>query len=879
MGFFTFFSRRGGGPTERPDPQAILSAFEGLLTAPIWADARRFLEQHPELLSDEADALLEQVVQSLEDAPQRQSIEEYRILLRRCHEVGVEAAFAEMTASTAGTASSAEDIPEDVSPLLELLATLPPEDADAFMAILTRVDSPEALIAALNDHPALRTALEQVLAGARQMPPEFHDDLQRADDAEARYLQGDGLRALDEAVAAWERIVQHDNFARATLDFRLMVLDGAGTTLLRRYWARGRWPDLEHALAYFEQAVALTPEDSPALPMYLNNLGAGLSDRYGRTGVLLDLERAIAVSEQACVRGLDVALEAAWVSSRAWGAWALERMAWEEAAHAYAFGLEAIARLLRVQLMRTGKEAWLRELQGFHSRAAYALARTNDIPAAVLALEQSRAVLLTETLERDRAALDTLSNTHPDLFETYRQTAQRVAQLDSREGQLEGLPPGIDLAAVMRTARLEIDAAVEAIRQVPGYDTFLLPPTFATVQAALAPMAERGGLLYLATTPVGSVALLVHTHGNEAIWLPFTETDLQALLVQGDDELTGGYLPGQFGAHDWLVASLAEALPLLGERVMAPVAARLHELKLKQIVLIPTGRLSLLPLHAAGYARSGQMVRFLDEFTVAYAPNARVLGTAQREASRRHQAPSLVGVGNPLPHPKPLNAAQAELEEIAAFFPATAQQPLYTTEATKAALLQWLGDGVYLHFACHGLFDLDTPLASRLELGGQESLTLRDILYGEAQPHRARLVVLSACQSAISDFRHLPEEYVGLPAGFLQAGVPGVVGTLWPVDDISTALVMVKFYELHLRGDAKTDEGPLPPSAALCRAQQWLRDVSNGELTEYFARHYQLHEARRQVLARMSEETVAAGLSRFSLDDPEAQPFANSPYH
>ena len=39
---------------------------------------------------------------------------------------------------------------------------------------------------------------------------------------------------------------------------------------------------------------------------------------------------------------------------------------------------------------------------------------------------------------------------------------------------------------------------------------------------------------------------------------------------------------------------------------------------------------------------------------------------------------------------------------------------------------------------------------------------------------------------------------IGLPAGFLQAGVPGVVATLWPVNDRSTAVLVAEFYRLLL---------------------------------------------------------------------------------
>ena len=37
-----------------------------------------------------------------------------------------------------------------------------------------------------------------------------------------------------------------------------------------------------------------------------------------------------------------------------------------------------------------------------------------------------------------------------------------------------------------------------------------------------------------------------------------------------------------------------------------------------------------------------------------------------------------------------------------------------------------------------------------------------------------------ACQSATVDVRRLPDEFVGLPTGFLVSAVATFVGTLWP---------------------------------------------------------------------------------------------------
>ena len=52
---------------------------------------------------------------------------------------------------------------------------------------------------------------------------------------------------------------------------------------------------LETAIRVNEQAVELTPPDSPELPGHLFNLGNGLCDRYTQIGQLVDLDAAINV--------------------------------------------------------------------------------------------------------------------------------------------------------------------------------------------------------------------------------------------------------------------------------------------------------------------------------------------------------------------------------------------------------------------------------------------------------------------------------------------------------------------------------------------------------------------------------------------------------
>jgi len=126
------------------------------------------------------------------------------------------------------------------------------------------------------------------------------------------------------------------------------------------------------------------------------------------------------------------------------------------------------------------------------------------------------------------------------------------------------------------------------------------------------------------------------------------------------------------------------------------------------------------------------------------------------------------------------------------------------------------------HFACHGHADQEDALASGLRLRGGD-LSVRDLL--AVRLADARLAVLSACETSVPH-SELFDEVVGLPGALLQAGLAGVVGSLWEVPERATLLLVSRFYELWRRHG-------LPAAEALNQAQRWLRDSTNAELHAY----------------------------------------------
>lgn len=148
--------------------------------------------------------------------------------------------------------------------------------------------------------------------------------------------------------------------------------------------------------------------------------------------------------------------------------------------------------------------------------------------------------------------------------------------------------------------------------------------------------------------------------------------------------------------------------------------------------------------------------------------------------------------------------------------------------ATSAELQQYR----IVHFATHGLLNTDHPELSGLvlslvdEQGGPQDgfLRLHD-LYNLNLP--ADLVVLSACQTGLGkEIRG--EGLVGLTRGFMYAGTPRVVASLWKVNDLATADLMKHFYQGMLK------EG-MRPAAALRAAQVMMSKTKQWQAPYYWA--------------------------------------------
>jgi CHAT domain-containing protein/tetratricopeptide (TPR) repeat protein len=155
----------------------------------------------------------------------------------------------------------------------------------------------------------------------------------------------------------------------------------------------------------------------------------------------------------------------------------------------------------------------------------------------------------------------------------------------------------------------------------------------------------------------------------------------------------------------------------------------------------------------------------------------------------------------------------------------TAMEALDFDASRKLATSGELANYRIVHFATHAVVDNIYPELSGLVLSlvdqkGERQdgfLELQDI-YNLTLP--VELVVLSSCQTALGK-RVDGEGMIGLARGFMYAGTPRVVSTLWKVDDFATAKLMAHFYKALEQDGMKPAQALRQAQLAMSKEQRW----------------------------------------------------------
>ena len=273
-----------------------------------------------------------------------------------------------------------------------------------------------------------------------------------------------------------------------------------------------------------------------------------------------------------------------------------------------------------------------------------------------------------------------------------------------------------------------------------------------------------------------------------------------------------------------------DALDVSAARLLAPMRHLLTEAR--RVIVIPSQSVNGLPFHAMSldgeplgahrrvvYATRGdELLEPQAAQSTGLAPGASWTGLA---------APSAAYAGL-----EDLPAVRPEVERIAVFF--DRPNAIVDPPARAADLLGLEGHVNLLHVACHGDFDPEAPLLSRLMLADRPVFAF-ELMLASLDVER---VVLSACDTGTADAGR-GGHVTSLATAFLRAGARGVLAALWPVDDAAAADCIDQLY-YELVG------GAVPLADALSDAQRVMREQEPTSHPYFWAPFavFGVHEAR-----------------------------------
>jgi CHAT domain-containing protein len=243
----------------------------------------------------------------------------------------------------------------------------------------------------------------------------------------------------------------------------------------------------------------------------------------------------------------------------------------------------------------------------------------------------------------------------------------------------------------------------------------------------------------------------------------------------------------------------------------------------KTLVIIPDKILNYVPYAAlASPANSKYLV---EDYRLGVASSGTLFVKLSEQAKRGTDAldEHLVSIGNPLfdqeifASLRDLPASATEAETIAKLYGDPVV--LVRERATEAAVKQRLARAEAVHFATHFVLNEGSEVLSGFPLTpdrpnatGSDSSDgfLQSFEIARLNLRRARLVVLSACQTGIEK-QYGGEGAISAARPFFVAGVPTVVASLWAIDSDAAADLMIKFHQ-HQRDR-------MPVAQALQQAQ------------------------------------------------------------
>ena len=491
---------------------------------------------------------------------------------------------------------------------------------------------------------------------------------------------------------------------------------------------------------------------------------------------------------------------------------------WQDARAAFETAIETLEGERATLETPSEQRNWAtRSVEAFEIATTHAF-EAGDAASALQFLEGNRTRFL-EAVSEDRRRMP--AGLEPELARAHAAAAHRrahlrwslrqrpdapdptlIAELRSVERTWRGLEDRVETARLSEDRRSDGPDPRRSVhdlaeRLTPGEAAVALHVSSDWTGVACVGRSQDGGLWWSCAT-------------DPSLTLP----DLSVLVLGESEPDAGATLPWRALAdaeEGDAVALVDRTCRMLADSIW-PLVESVTDGRADALVLMPGRGLNVLPLHAAV---TGDGRRAFERWNVRYAPSLSLLADAG-PPGHLPAARVLAQVVNPTGD---LPLAPAECLAVSRSWGGTHLDLLVGADATPDALVDCFARADALHFAGHASFDSDDPLRSHLHCAGppeSSHLTLQSLLEA-VQDARARLVLLSACETGRVQAGDPLNDQLGLPGGLLTAGVSAVLATFWHVDDLASSLVVSRCMAGFERGGCDLER-------ALADAQVWLRE-------------------------------------------------------
>ncbi|KAF8182738.1 CHAT domain-containing protein [Mycena galopus ATCC 62051] len=661
-----------------------------------------------------------------------------------------------------------------------------------------------------------------------------------------KFTQQEAARDIDEVIELLREALSlcsgaHPNRSRS--------LGGLASSLRERFISRGDRKDIDEAVELGSKGLSLCDPPHSGRDSLLENLGTSLLVLYTITDDIDHLDNACSIFREAATYSSASPLgrfrHAHYWAKNAAG------FAHISALDAYQTAIELLPQLAAFHLDLPSRQHILSITSGstFASDAASYAVGKGLHNTAVEWLEASRSVFWSQALSL-RTPLDHLATIRPDLSTKLTDLSRQLEMASFQNNSWN------ELADTQQKLKIEREAArcrqlndeweqvINDVRMFPEFNDFMQPKGMDALKKA----AVSGPVIILTTTGSTCFALIV-TLSEEVQCLKLSQLVLSKVHLLAD--LSRGLSKSAFDFATFVATrgpvNEREAMSDLKDRLyagrersvkvdpdevfrelLADLWKNIKSNNPPRLWWCPSGPFAFLPIHAAGIygkkttdcAADYVISCYTHTLTALLDPPVHIASQFKMTAVIQPSAPGC----------SPLPGARHEEQKLRTRVPKEWLTVLLRSKTEE--VVGHLRDSSIVHFACHGVQDLQKPLDSGLILSDGR-LKVSEIMRkqdseGDNIRQTVSIAFLSACETARGDTT-VPDEAMHLAATLLFAGFRGVVATMWSMDDRDGPKIADTFYE-YLFKSCRPDTTP-PVFPDLTQAAEALH-VAVGKLRE-----------------------------------------------